>query len=123
MTNKSDSHWKRATIELRDAGLYQGEAASKNTIVTVAGAHTNAHRCNNRVQQISDQLDSNVRTRGGQALVVGAPAVSDLAIDDIEMSARMEVIASSPVELLVPAGSVFRKCARHVWSAHYGCVQ
>lgn len=77
MTDSSDSRWKRATIELRAAGFDPPAIAEKNQIVTIAGAYTNAHRCNNRVQRISDLLSAAIAARGGQALVVGAPAVSD----------------------------------------------
>jgi len=71
------NHWKRASLELRAAGFEPETIATKNTIVTVAGAYTNAHRCNNRVERISDLLSESISSRGGQGLVVGAPAVSD----------------------------------------------
>ncbi|MFT7647884.1 MAG: dihydroxy-acid dehydratase [Candidatus Poriferisodalaceae bacterium] len=71
------NHWKRASLELRAAGFEPETIAAKNTIVTVAGAYTNAHRCNNRVERISDLLSDSIASRGGQGLVVGAPAVSD----------------------------------------------
>jgi dihydroxy-acid dehydratase len=77
MADRSDSRWKRATIELRAAGFDPADVRSQNAIVTIAGAHTNAHRCNNRVERISDLLGEAVAARGGQGLVVGAPAVSD----------------------------------------------
>ncbi len=73
----TESRWSRATVELRAAGFDPGVTAEKNAIVTIAGAHTNAHRCNNRVQRISDLLSEAIAARGGQALLVGAPAVSD----------------------------------------------
>ena len=71
------NHWKRASLELRAAGFEPETIATKNLIVTVAGAYTNAHRCNNRVERISDLLSESITSRGGQGLVVGAPAVSD----------------------------------------------
>jgi len=71
------NHWKRATVELRAAGFDPAQIAEKNTIVTVAGGYTNAHRCNNRVQRISDLVCDALADQGGQGLVVGAPAVSD----------------------------------------------
>lgn len=77
MAERTDSRWKRATIEVRAAGFEPAEARAKNAVVTIAGAHTNAHRCNNRVERISDLLSEAVAVRGGQGLVVGAPAVSD----------------------------------------------
>ena len=46
-------------------------------MVTIASAWTNAHRCNNRVRTITDLLVEILAERGGQGLVVGAPAVSD----------------------------------------------
>ena len=71
------NHWKRASLELRAAGFEPEIIAAKNTIVTVAGAYTNAHRCNNRVERISDLMSESIASHGGQGLVVGAPAVSD----------------------------------------------
>ena len=71
------NHWKRASLELRAAGFEPEAIAAKNKIVTVAGAYTNAHRCNNRVERISDLLSTSIASQGGQGLVVGAPAVSD----------------------------------------------
>ena len=71
------NHWKKARLELRAAGGEPETIAAKNTIVTVAGAYTNAHRCNNRVERISDLLSDSIASHGGQGLVVGAPAVSD----------------------------------------------
>ncbi len=46
-------------------------------MVTIASAYTNAHRCNNRVRTISDLLVELLAERGGNGLIVGAPAVSD----------------------------------------------
>lgn len=62
---------------MRAAGFEPEAIAAKNKIVTVAGAYTNAHRCNNRVERISDLLSTSIASQGGQGLVVGAPAVSD----------------------------------------------
>jgi len=77
MAERSNNYWKRATLELRAAGFDPAEIAARDIVVTVAGASTNAHRCNNRVERISDLLTATVAARGGQGLVVGAPAVSD----------------------------------------------
>ena len=71
------NHWKRASLELRAAGFTPEDIATKNNVVTVAGAYTNAHRCNNRVERISDLLSESLASHGGQGLIVGAPAVSD----------------------------------------------
>ena len=71
------NHWKRASLELRAAGFTPEDIATKNNVVTVAGAYTNAHRCNNRVERISDLLSESLARPGGQGLIVGAPAVSD----------------------------------------------
>ena len=71
------NHWKRAGLELRAAGFTPEDIATKNNVVTVAGAYTNAHRCNNRVERISDLLSESLARHGGQGLIVGAPAVSD----------------------------------------------
>jgi len=73
----SESRWKRATIEVRAAGFEPTDVATRNAVITIAGAHTNAHRCNNRVERISELLEAAIAARGGQGLVVGAPAVSD----------------------------------------------
>ena len=45
-----------------------------------------------------------------------------LAIDDAELEARLQALEPR-AELPLAAGSVLRKFARHVSSAHYGCVQ
>ncbi len=77
MTEPSNSHWKRASLEVRAAGFDPDEVRARNVVVTIAGAYTNAHRCNNRVERISDLLTTAVEAQGGQGLVVGGPAVSD----------------------------------------------
>jgi dihydroxy-acid dehydratase len=77
MTQDSSTFWKKARVELRAAGFEPDRAAKTNAVVTIAGAWTNAHRCNNRVRGISDLLVELLAERGGQGLVVGAPAVSD----------------------------------------------
>ena len=61
------NHWKRASLELRAAGFEPETIAAKNTIVTVAGAYTNAHHCNNRVEHISDLLSESIASREGEA--------------------------------------------------------
>jgi dihydroxy-acid dehydratase len=71
------SYWKNARVELRAAGFDPDRAAAANAVVTIGSAWTNAHRCNNRVRTIADLLVDAVGARGGQGLVVGAPAVSD----------------------------------------------
>lgn len=82
MSDKSDSYWSDAeqglrAVELRAAGFEPSEAAKTNAVVTIANAYTNAHRCNNRVRRIADLLVEAVAAKGGQGLLVGAPAVSD----------------------------------------------
>jgi dihydroxy-acid dehydratase len=77
MTQDSSTFWKKSRVELRAAGFEPDRAAKTNAVVTIAGAWTNAHRCNNRVRGISDLLVELLAERGGQGLVVGAPAVSD----------------------------------------------
>ncbi|MGI9616980.1 MAG: dihydroxy-acid dehydratase [Acidimicrobiales bacterium] len=77
MAERRTSRWQQTSVELRAAGFDPAEAAAKNAVVTVAGCHTNAHRCNNRVQRIADLLGEALADAGGQGLVVGAPAVSD----------------------------------------------
>ncbi|WP_422003143.1 dihydroxy-acid dehydratase [Reyranella sp.] len=73
----SSTYWKRARVEVRAAGFDPDRAERANAVVTIAGAWTNAHRCNNRVRTLADMLVELVGERGGQGLVVGAPAVSD----------------------------------------------
>lgn len=73
----SSRYWKQSRVELRAAGFEPDRAALTNAVVTIASAHTNAHRCNNRVATISDLLIELIAERGGQGLTVGAPAVSD----------------------------------------------
>ncbi|MFT5114598.1 MAG: dihydroxy-acid dehydratase [Parasphingorhabdus sp.] len=82
MADESISYWNRVgeglrCVELRAAGFDPHHAAGLNAIVTIANPYTNAHRCNNRVQRIADLLIEIIADRGGQGLLVGAPAVSD----------------------------------------------
>ena len=76
-TQDSSTYWKRARVELRAAGFDPDRAAQTSAVVTIASAYTNAHRCNNRVRTITDLLVEILAERGGQGLIVGAPAVSD----------------------------------------------
>src|SRR6478752_6362870 len=76
-TQDSSTYWKRARVELRAAGFDPDRAAKTSAVVTIASAYTNAHRCNNRVRIITDLLVEILAERGGQGLIVGAPAVSD----------------------------------------------
>ena len=77
MVQDSSTYWKRSRVELRAAGFDPDRAANTSAVVTIASAWTNAHRCNNRVRGIADMLIDVLAERGGQGLVVGAPAVSD----------------------------------------------
>ena len=77
MTQDSSTYWKKSRVEVRAAGFDPDRAAQTNAVVTIASAWTNAHRCNNRVRAITDLLVELLAERGGQGLVVGAPAVSD----------------------------------------------
>jgi dihydroxy-acid dehydratase len=77
MTQDSSTYWKKARTEVRAAGFDPDRAAQTNAVVTIASAYTNAHRCNNRVRQITDLLVELIGERGGTGLIVGAPAVSD----------------------------------------------
>jgi dihydroxy-acid dehydratase len=77
MTQDSSIFWKRSRVELRAAGFDPDRAEQTNAVVTIASPWTNAHRCNNRVRTLSDLLVELVSERGGQGLIVGAPAVSD----------------------------------------------
>jgi dihydroxy-acid dehydratase len=77
MTQDSSTYWKKSRTELRAAGFEPDRAAATTAVVTVAAAYTNAHRCNNRVRSIADLLVELLAERGGQGLIVGAPAVSD----------------------------------------------
>jgi len=70
-------YWREARVELRAAGFDPEQAARTAAVVTVASAHTNAHRCNNRVGEMADVIVERLAARGAQGLVVGAPAVSD----------------------------------------------
>ncbi len=80
MTDKSywnDTEHGLRKVELRAAGFNPDDAAKRHPVVTIAGPYTNAHRCNNRVQQIAELIIDALEQRGGQGLLVGAPAVSD----------------------------------------------
>jgi dihydroxy-acid dehydratase len=73
----SSTFWKKSRVEMRAAGFDPDRTARTNAVVTIAAAHTNAHRCNNRVRGIADLLVEILAEKGGQGLIVGAPAVSD----------------------------------------------
>lgn len=75
--NENSKHWRGARVELRAAGFDPDRIADVRAVVTIAHAATNAHRCNNRVSSIAELLVDLVGQRGGQGLLVGAPAVSD----------------------------------------------
>ena len=75
--NDDSRYWREARVELRAAGFDPEQVARTAAVVTVASAHTNAHRCNNRVGEIADIIIRQLAARGAQGLVVGAPAVSD----------------------------------------------
>jgi dihydroxy-acid dehydratase len=77
MVEDSSTYWKRSRVELRAAGFDPDRAAGTSAVVTIAAAYTNAHRCNNRVRGIADLLVELLAKRGGNGLIVGAPAVSD----------------------------------------------
>src|SRR5215475_1317819 len=77
MTQDSSANWKKSRVELRAAGFDPDRTANSSAVVTIASAYTNAHRCNNRVRQITDLLVGLIGERGGHGLIVGAPAVSD----------------------------------------------
>jgi dihydroxy-acid dehydratase len=77
MVEDSSTYWKKSRVELRAAGFDPDRAAKSSAVVTIASAYTNAHRCNNRVKQITELLIDLLAERGGQGLIVGAPAVSD----------------------------------------------
>ncbi len=77
MTQDSSTFWKKSRVEMRAAGFDPDRTAKTNAVVTIAAAHTNAHRCNNRVRGIADLLVEILAEKGGQGLIVGAPAVSD----------------------------------------------
>jgi len=77
MAKDSSTFWKKSRVELRAAGFEPDRAAQTTAVVTIASAYTNAHRCNNRVRTITDLLVELLAEKGGQGLIVGAPAVSD----------------------------------------------
>lgn len=82
MTDKKGSYWSDTSqglrkVELRAAGFDPNTVATRAPIVTVASPYTNAHRCNNRVKRIAELIVETLQQRGGQGLLVGAPAVSD----------------------------------------------
>ncbi len=82
MSDLNKSYWNDTgvslrVVELRAAGFDPAQAGKRNAVVTVASPYTNAHRCNNRVRRIADLVVEAIGKRGGQGLLVGAPAVSD----------------------------------------------
>ncbi|MFC3226531.1 dihydroxy-acid dehydratase [Marinibaculum pumilum] len=77
MTTEEPSYWARQNVELRAAGFDPETARDRRAIVTVANPFTNAHRCNNRVQRLTDLVLEALEKANAQGLVVGTPAVSD----------------------------------------------
>ncbi|MBS0540511.1 MAG: dihydroxy-acid dehydratase [Proteobacteria bacterium] len=77
MVKDSSNFWKKQRVEMRAAGFDPDKTAKASAVVTIASAYTNAHRCNNRVRTITDLLVELLAEKGGQGLIVGAPAVSD----------------------------------------------
>src|SRR5471032_2289343 len=77
MVHDSSNYWKKSRVEMRAAGFDPDKTVKTNAVVTIASAYTNAHRCNNRVRTITDLLVELLAEKGGQGLIVGAPAVSD----------------------------------------------
>jgi dihydroxy-acid dehydratase len=82
MSELNKSYWNDTSVslrvvELRAAGFDPTQAGKRNAVVTVGSPYTNAHRCNNRVRRIADLVVETIGERGGQGLLVGAPAVSD----------------------------------------------
>jgi len=82
VADKTDSYWNNTDeglrkVELRAAGFDPVEVRNRTPVVTIASPYTNAHRCNNRVKRIAELLVDTLDKRGGQGLLVGAPAVSD----------------------------------------------
>lgn len=77
MADSRSRFWKNYTIELRAAGFDPKQIAVVDAVVTIGSPWTNAHRCNNRVREITDLLIETLTEYNLQGLVVGAPAVSD----------------------------------------------
>src|SRR6478752_3161199 len=71
MTQDSSTYWKKARTEVRAAGFDPDRAAETNAVVTIASAYTNAHRCNNRVKQITELLVDLIADRCGAADAAG----------------------------------------------------
>ncbi len=77
MSKDPTRFWRKARVEMRAAGFDPEKTAALDAVVTIGSAYTNAHRCNNRVREISDLLIEVLAENNAQGLVVGAPAVSD----------------------------------------------
>lgn len=77
MADRRSRFWKNYTIELRAAGFDPKQMAAVDAVVTIGSPWTNAHRCNNRVREITDLLIETLAEHNLQGLVVGTPAVSD----------------------------------------------
>ena len=78
MTLSPDTRfWATNRVELRAAGFDPDQIGHLTNLVTVASPFTNAHRCNNRVDQVADQVLRALDDANAKGLVVGAPAVSD----------------------------------------------
>lgn len=77
MSKDPTRFWKKSSVEMRAAGFDPAQTAKLDAIVTIGSAYTNAHRCNNRVREISDLIIETLTKHNAQGLIVGAPAVSD----------------------------------------------
>ncbi len=77
MTTRDQSYWTKQNVELRAAGFEPATIRQRRAIVTVASPFTNAHRCNNRVQRVTQLVLEALAEANAQGLIVGTPAVSD----------------------------------------------
>jgi len=77
MVDKDTRYWQSKRVEMNAAGLDPAGVMAAKAIVTIAAPHTNAHRCNNRVNRIAELLVDQLADAGAQGFTVGAPAVSD----------------------------------------------
>ncbi len=77
MADQDTRYWQSKRVELNAAGMDPDDVVAASAIVTVGSPYTNAHRCNNRVNRISELIIAELQSQGAQGFVVGAPAVSD----------------------------------------------
>ena len=89
MSDDSSRYWTQARVELRAAGFDPDRAARTRAVVTVASAHTNAHRCNNRAGSIADLVVELPGVDRAEALVRMRAALAETRVEGVSTNLAM----------------------------------